>query len=85
MPSGWSTTRKHYLADHPLCEWPGCRRTATTVDHILARAFDGKEANSLLSLCPIHAAIKDRDDQRRGKARAKAKRQSEPRGEGSRR
>jgi 5-methylcytosine-specific restriction protein A len=55
----WRKLRRLQLNRHPLCQWPGCERPATDVDHILARARGGgdEEAN-LQSLCHRHHSEK---------------------------
>lgn len=76
MPPGWPQRRAAKLKAQPTCEVCGAK--ATTVDHILARAFGGgEEPSNLMSLCPTHARAKDHQDRERGKAR-KAVSRSQP-------
>jgi 5-methylcytosine-specific restriction endonuclease McrA len=70
MSSGWTSLRKRKLQANPRCEVCGAK--ATTVDHILARAFGGSDAwANLASLCATHAARKDHIDREEGKRRAR--------------
>jgi 5-methylcytosine-specific restriction protein A len=71
MGSDWSTIRKRKLQASPRCE--RCGAKATTVDHVLARAFGGTDAPSnLMSLCAPCAKAKDHRDREEGKRRARA-------------
>ena len=77
MPSGWNERRAAKLQANPYCENPysyhGERTKAVTVDHILARAFEGKEEwSNYRSLCRKCADQKDHEDREQGKKRKKA-------------
>ena len=66
----WRKIRAAKLEANPRCE--RCGRKATTVDHIQPRAFGGTHAwANLMSLCPICAKAKDRQDAEEGRRRAK--------------
>lgn len=62
----WQNLRALYLADHPRCAVPGCRRPATVVDHVVAHR--GQEylffdVTNLQSLCkPHHDSKTARED-----------------------
>ncbi|WP_156662752.1 HNH endonuclease signature motif containing protein [Mycobacterium sp. 1274761.0] len=59
------------LNANPRCQWPGCRRPAVTVDHIVPLAEGGDEWawENLQSLChPCHDR-KTRAEAQRGKTR----------------
>jgi 5-methylcytosine-specific restriction enzyme A len=72
MPPGWATTRRQKLRANPACE--KCGRKATTVDHILARAFGGtSEQSNLQSLSAVCVKAKDAADRREGRRRAAAR------------
>ena len=67
----WRKTRAAKLRASPLCEHPGCRRIATTVDHIqpLAEAGSRWSFDNLQSLCREHDIAKTAADAQRGKVR----------------
>lgn len=70
MGGDWPAIRKRKLQANPRCE--RCGTKATTVDHILARAFGGTHAGrNLMSLCVACAREKDHQDRQEGKRRAK--------------
>jgi len=51
----WVRIRGAYLADHPGCEWSGCRRSATDVHHRLALRNGGTHVDeNLMALCHAH-------------------------------
>lgn len=73
MGGDWPAIRKRKLQADPRCERCGAR--ATTVDHVLARAFGGSHISSnLMSLCARCAAVKDHADREEGKRRARVAR-----------
>jgi 5-methylcytosine-specific restriction endonuclease McrA len=73
MGGDWPAIRKRKLQANPRCE--RCGATATTVDHILARAFGGTHAaTNLMSVCAHCAALKDHADREEGKRRARGRR-----------
>ena len=66
----WTQIRRAKLQANPRCEQCGAK--ATTVDHILARAFGGThDKANLRSLCPACARAKDIADQKEGAKRAR--------------
>jgi 5-methylcytosine-specific restriction enzyme A len=74
MGSDWPTIRKRKLERDPWCAnvygEHGYRTRATTVDHILARAFGGtNDPSNLMSLCQPCADRKNHEDRERGKRR----------------
>jgi 5-methylcytosine-specific restriction protein A len=55
----WRKLRRLKLNDHPMCEWTGCDRAATDVDHIRPRAQGGDDSfANLQSLCHSHHSQK---------------------------
>ena len=54
----WRRVRAQKLSLDPLCEWPGCHRLATTVDHIDGTDYDTQRYDMavLRSLCDEHHA-----------------------------
>jgi 5-methylcytosine-specific restriction protein A len=68
LPSDWYSIRETQLHWHRDCAV--CGAPATTVDHILARAFGGDDsAGNLQSLCAACAKVKDAADRREGARR----------------
>ena len=69
----WTGYRRAKLRANPICQVPGCRLLATTVDHITPLAEGGAEYdwNNLQSLCRWHAIEKNTQDALRGKRRAR--------------
>ncbi|WP_374159096.1 HNH endonuclease [Mycobacterium sp. G7A2] len=67
----WRKLRAAKLRANPICQWPGCRRPATEVDHIKPLAEGGREFDweNLQSLCHEHHLAKTAADARRGKYR----------------
>ncbi|EUA18459.1 HNH endonuclease signature motif containing protein [Mycobacterium xenopi] len=61
------------LAANPVCEWPGCRRPAERVDHIVPLAEGGPRYawTNLQALCRPHDIEKTTADALRGKTRAR--------------
>lgn len=54
------------VVKHGASSWTRCRAKATTVDHVLARAFGGTNAPSNpMSLCRVCAAVKSSIGERR--------------------
>jgi 5-methylcytosine-specific restriction enzyme A len=51
--STWAKVRKSYLAEHLLCEYPGCMAWATQVHHIEGVDAGHNEGN-LMALCASH-------------------------------
>jgi 5-methylcytosine-specific restriction endonuclease McrA len=44
-----------YLAEHPMCSYPGCTRAATDVDHKIPRRTGGTDAwSNLAAYCHQH-------------------------------
>jgi len=57
--SRWRKLRLMQLRRYPLCQWPGCNKPATDVDHIVPRASGGTDdADNLQSLCHAHHSVK---------------------------
>lgn len=57
----WSRTRAKKLKATPLCEWPGCTKPATDVDHIDGQGPNsphGHDQANLQSLCHPHHSTK---------------------------
>jgi 5-methylcytosine-specific restriction protein A len=55
----WRKLRRLKLNADPMCQWPGCDRAATDVDHIRPRARGGDDSNAnLQSLCHAHHSEK---------------------------
>ncbi|MCU7531893.1 HNH endonuclease [Prescottella equi] len=52
----WRNLRANHLAEHPFCQWPGCRRLAVDVDHRVNLAAGGERYDpaNLQSLCKPH-------------------------------
>lgn len=68
----WRRLRRTKLDANPHCEWPGCIRPATEVDHIipLAEAPSSRYVwENLQSLCHDCHEQKTLEDARRGKQR----------------
>jgi 5-methylcytosine-specific restriction protein A len=71
--SQWQKLHDAKLTHNPMCEWPGCRRVADTVDHIVPLAEGGAryDWDNLQSLCNPHHDQKTTQDALRGKTRAR--------------
>jgi len=55
----WQQTRAKFLKLRPWCEWPGCTRKATDVDHITPRSQGGEDDwENLQALCHEHHSRK---------------------------
>jgi 5-methylcytosine-specific restriction protein A len=55
----WRKVRRLKLNAHPMCQWPGCDRPASDVDHIRPRAQGGDDSDAnLQSLCHSHHSQK---------------------------
>ena len=53
LPSNWDSIRRFVLRrDNYECQWPGCRATATEVDHVIPN--DDHSPANLQSLCKPH-------------------------------
>ena len=51
----WRRVRAMFLAQHPLCQAPGCQAVAVDVHHVVALADGGTHAeNNLQALCRAH-------------------------------
>ena len=52
----WRTIRARQLAQHPVCQWPGCHRLAVHADHIVNLAAGGRkyDPTNVQSLCEPH-------------------------------
>jgi 5-methylcytosine-specific restriction enzyme A len=73
----WTELRAAKLRANPFCAWPGCRRVASTVDHITPLAEDPTRQYdwaNLQSLCRQHDIEKTTQDGLRGKKRARGDR-----------
>jgi len=62
-----------YKRNHPICQWPGCRRPTDVVDHIIPLAEGGPryDFTNFQSLCEPHHNTKTNADALRGKTRAR--------------
>ncbi|WP_256977251.1 HNH endonuclease signature motif containing protein [Rhodococcus sp. RS1C4] len=65
--------RAQQLADHPICQWPGCAHLAVTADHIRNRAAGGDlyDPANYQSLCQPHHDNKTQTEARAGRQRKK--------------
>ena len=72
--AAWRKLRTLYLADHPHCAVPGCRRPATVVDHVIAHRGEQTlffDPANLQALCkPHHDSKTAREDGGFGQTRA---------------
>lgn len=61
--------RDQTLAQHPICQWPGCRDLAVTADHIVNLASGGAkyDPTNYQSLCDGHHRQKTAAESRRGR------------------
>jgi 5-methylcytosine-specific restriction endonuclease McrA len=68
MGSGWATLRRRVLTEEPRCR--SCGANATTVDHIVARAFGGgDDRENLAPLCTACHRKKTQADALEGRRR----------------
>lgn len=61
----WQNTRTAYLTEHPRCQWPGCHRPATDVDHLDGLgplAPRGHDWTNLRGLCHSHHSTRTNAD-----------------------
>ena len=58
--SVWERTRRAYLNEYPLCEYPLCKAIADDVDHIVELSDGGDPLDwaNLQALCVVHHAAK---------------------------
>jgi 5-methylcytosine-specific restriction endonuclease McrA len=70
MGSGWATLRRRVLTEEPRCR--SCGGKATTVDHIVARAFGGgDDRTNLAPLCAACHRTKTQTEALEGRRRRK--------------
>ncbi|WP_372475018.1 HNH endonuclease [Gordonia tangerina] len=63
----WRALRTRQLADHPICQTPGCTALATEVDHRVNVAAGGTDdPSNLQSLCAPHHRAKTQAEAHRG-------------------
>lgn len=67
----WKRLRRRILLERPWCQWPGCSRPATDVDHTLPLEDGGEpwDELNLSALCHPHHSRKTADDVARRRAR----------------
>ena len=65
--------RAQQLAEHPICQWPGCTELAVTADHIRNLAAGGAkyDRTNYQSLCDEHHRRKTAAEARAGRIRAR--------------
>lgn len=66
----WARLRNIYIKKHPICQWPGCRKPAGIVDHILPiseRPDLRLVVDNLQSLCRSHHGVKTAVDMRKAR------------------
>lgn len=57
--SDWQIIRRAKLRRNPVCEWRGCEKLATEVDHIVPLNSGGNNSfSNLQSLCAYHHRLK---------------------------
>jgi len=55
----WAKLRAYVLNQQPLCEWPGCKRPAVQVDHVIPLTRGGtNDPSNLQALCASHHSQK---------------------------
>ena len=54
----WEKLRRMVLRRQPLCQWPGCNKPATDVDHIVAKPAGDDSFENLQALCHPHHSEK---------------------------
>jgi 5-methylcytosine-specific restriction enzyme A len=69
--SDWRRVRDAYIAQHRMCEWPGCLRLADEVDHVISIRKDPSrrlDPSNLRSLClHHHRGVTARASNRKGR------------------
>jgi len=56
----WRRLRLWYLRRNPICQWPGCNKPASQVDHVVPISHGGSRTDpaNLQSLCHSHHSLK---------------------------
>ena len=74
--SDWRRVRDAYIAEHPMCQWPGCPRPAEEVDHIVRVKVDPSrrlDPTNLRALCVKHHRSRTSRDGARAQADRRAR------------
>ena len=73
----WTKVRNAFIAQHPICEWPGCTAASAEVDHIVRVKVDPSrrlDPPNLRALCARHHRSRTGADALDGRRRKRARR-----------